>query len=294
MQAIQTKGNPVCVGLDPVADRLPAALKPTSKDPAHIARLFGTFCKAIIDVVAPLVPVVKPQAAFFEMYGAAGWQVLAEVVSHARQNGLIVVMDAKRGDIGNTATAYAQAFLDQATTSGLCSDALTINPYLGDDSMQPFLDVAAANGNGLFVLVKTSNPGGKLFQDLTAEGKMVYQHVAEYVETESLASAGKSGYGLVGAVVGATYPEQLVELRQSMPHAILLVPGFGAQGGKADDVAGAFDAQGLGAIVNSSRNIIFAHARTEFAAVTGWQRAVELATREMINQLAEVMKPASL
>jgi len=218
--------------------------------------------------------------------------VLAEVISYAREKGLIVVMDAKRGDIGSTAAAYARAYLDQASASGMCSDALTVNPYLGDDSLQPFLNVAAANGNGLFVLVKTSNPGGKLFQDLTAEGKTVYQHVAEYVETQSRESVGRSGYGLLGAVVGATYPEQLVELRRSMPHAFLLVPGFGAQGGKADDVAGAFDAQGFGAIVNSSRHIIFAHARTEFSAVTDWQRTVELAAQEMIGQLAEVVNYA--
>ncbi len=145
------------------------------------------------------------------------------------------------------------------------ADALTVSPYLGDDSLTPFVETAAERGAGVFVLVKTSNPGGRFLQDLSADGEKVYRRVAAYVELRAAASVGECGYGVVGAVVGATYPEQLIELRGAMPHAWFLVPGFGSQGGKAADVAGAFDSHGLGAIVNNSRNIIFAHERPEFA-----------------------------
>ena len=167
------------------------------------------------------------------------------------------------------------------------ADALTVSPYLGADSLEPFFELARRRACGTFVLVKTSNPGGGMFQDLLIDGAPLYRHVADAVEGWAQQSAGQCGYGAVGAVVGATYPDQLVELRRAMPHAWLLVPGYGSQGAAARDVRGAFDERGLGAIINNSRAIIFAHARKEYQQFgpARWQRAVEAATREMIDQL---------
>jgi orotidine-5'-phosphate decarboxylase len=290
---IKKQGNPVLVGLDPRFDSLPESFKSdiSPSDWVNVAKAYSAFCRAVIDVVAPLVPAVKPQAAFFEQIGPAGMDALAEIIQYARQKELLVIFDGKRNDIGSTATAYAQGILGSgsaAETSPWGADALTVSPYLGDDSLQPFIETAAQRAAGVFVLVKTSNPGGGMFQDLVAEGRPLYRHVAEYVELKAAETVGQCGYGLVGAVVGATYPQQLCELRAVMPHAWFLVPGFGSQGGTAADAAGAFDAQGLGAIVNNSRGIIFAHAsktyRERFGAAR-WQEAVEAATREMIEQL---------
>ena len=214
---------------------------------------------------------------------------MGQVIDYAQSKGLLVIVDGKRNDIGSTAEAYARGFLG-ALKAAWHADALTVSPYLGDDSVTPFVDVARQRGAGIFVLVKTSNPGGRLLQDLRCDGQPMYSHVAQHVERLAAATAGDCGYGAVGAVVGATYPEQLVELRQAMPHTWFLVPGYGSQGGQAADVAAAFDEQGMGAIVNNSRGIIFAHERPEFAALasTGdWQAAVEAATREMIEALRE-------
>ena len=213
----------------------------------------------MIDVVAPLVPAVKPQAAFFEQLGPAGMAVLAEVIHYAQQKGLLVILDGKRNDIGSTATAYAQGMLGSGGQSPWGADALTVSPYLGDDSLQPFIDVAQQRAAGIFVLVKTSNPGGKMLQDLVADGRPLYRHVAEYVERQAAKTAGAAATARSGRWSGATYPAQLAELRAAMPHTWFLVPGFGSQGGTARDVAAAFDAQGRGAIVNNSRGIIFAH-----------------------------------
>jgi len=239
--------------------------------------------------VAPLVPVVKPQAAFFEQLGPAGMRALAETISYAASEGLLVVVDGKRNDIGTTAAAYAAGYLGAATTSAWGGDALTVSPYLGADSLDPFLELAVEREAGIFVLVKTSNPGGGLFQDLIVEdGLRVYQHVARFVQDAARRTVGTCGFGAVGAVVGATYPEQLAELRQAMPNTWFLVPGFGAQGGAADDVKQAFAANGLGAVVNNSRGILFAHERKEYRdqfSAGQWQRAVEAATRLMIEQL---------
>jgi orotidine-5'-phosphate decarboxylase len=243
----------------------------------------------VIDVVAHLVPAVKPQAAFFEELGPPGMAALADVMAYARQSGLLVILDGKRNDIGSTATAYARAYLG-AESSPWGADALTVSPYLGADSIEPFVETGRNRGSGIFVLVKTSNPGGAQFQDLVCDGRPLYRHVAEFVERLAAAGAGASGYGDVGAVVGATWPEQLAELRQAMPHAWILIPGFGSQGGTARDVAGGFDSRGLGAVVNNSRGIIFAHARPDYASrfkPDDWQQAVEAATREMIAALAQ-------
>lgn len=288
--AVRRCGTPVLVGLDPRSTMLPDVLADRSAEFSReeTAQCFRTFCCEVIDVVAALVPAVKFQAAFFEQLGPPGMVALAESIEHARQCGLLVILDGKRNDIGSTAAAYADAYLGPGDRSAWGADALTANPYLGDDALQPLVNTAHRRGAGVFVLVKTSNPGGGLFQDLIAEGLPVYRHVARYVEQQAAATVGKCQYATVGAVVGATYPEQLAELREAMPHSWLLVPGFGAQGAGARDVAGAFDPQGLGAIVNNSRGIIFAFRNPQYAerfAPQRWQQAVEAATRDMIDQL---------
>ena len=290
-QAVRQRGNAVCVGLDPRWEQLPWPVTTGREDAPHgRPEAYLDFCCGVIDVVAPLVPVVKPQSAFFEELGPAGMSALGHVIRYAQEQGLLVILDAKRNDIGSTAEAYARGMLGRGQ-SAWGADALTVSPYLGEDSLTPFVDVAQERGAGLFILVKTSNPGGGLLQDLVADGRKVYRHVADLVERMSADTAGESGYGLAGTVVGATYPEQLAELRAAMPHTWFLVPGFGSQGGGAKDVAPAFDAHGGGAVINNSRGIIFAHAKKEYAERFGdqqWQKAVEAATKDMIDQLAHL------
>jgi orotidine-5'-phosphate decarboxylase len=285
--AIRAKRTPVVVGLDPRWESLPDTLRHAADETAAgKAAAYARFCRDVIDVVAPLIAAVKPQVAFFEELGPLGLTSLATVIAYARQHGLLVIVDAKRSDIGSTAAAYAAVYFGKE--AAWPADALTVSPYLGDDSLAPFVDAARQNGGGLFVLVKTSNPGGGQFQDLVSEGKPLYRHVAAHVERLAAEDAGPTGYGSVGAVVGATYPAQLAELRSAMPHAWLLIPGYGSQGATAKDVAAGFDASGLGAIVNNSRGIIFAHTRKEYAhfGPDRWQSAVEVATKDMITALA--------
>ena len=288
--AVRCCHNPVLVGLDPRAESLPKGILRDANNAGleETAAAYGQFCRGVIEAVAPLVPAVKPQAAFFEQLGPAGMAVLADVIQYAQQNGLLVILDGKRNDIGSTATAYARGMLGSGGQSPWGADALTVSPYLGDDSLQPFVEVAKERAAGIFVLVKTSNPGGGMLQDLTADGRPLYRHVAEYVERQAVDTIGDCGYGAVGAVVGATYPTQLAELRAAMPHSWFLVPGFGSQGGTAADVAAAFDAEGRGAIVNNSRGIIFAYRVKPYSDRYGearWQEAVEVATQDMIEQL---------
>lgn len=270
---------------------MPESLRSDDESYPSQARSFATFCNGVVDVVAPLVPAVKIQAAFFEELGPAGMSAMADVISHAQQRGLLVILDGKRNDIGSTAVAYARGYLGRIE-SAWHVDALTVNPYLGDDSLTPFVDVALERGCGLYVLVKTSNPGGGMLQDLVANGKKIYRRVGKHVDRLAVETIGDCGYGSVGAVVGATFPEQLAELRAAMPSTWFLVPGFGSQGGTAADVAPAFDERGRGAIVNNSRGIIFAHCRGEYArfGATRWQEAVEAATHAMIDQLRTVVK----
>ncbi len=286
--AVDKTGSVTCVGLDPRKSLLPSPIRAavSGDSPDAWAAAYTQFCTEIIDVVADLVPCVKPQAAFFEQLGPAGMISLGEVIAYARRAGLLVITDGKRNDIGSTATAYADAYLGQTSPWG--SDSLTVSPYLGRDSLEPFVEVCNERAAGIFVLVKTSNPGGGLLQDRETDGQTVYARVAEVVTELNASRIGESGYGPVGAVVGATYPEQLAEMRAAMPRSWILVPGFGAQGGGAADVMAAFDEKGLGAIVNNSRHIIFAHAREEFRDTFGdtrWQDAVAAATREMNDQL---------
>ncbi|MCA9089497.1 MAG: orotidine-5'-phosphate decarboxylase [Planctomycetaceae bacterium] len=294
--AIRAKGTPALVGLDPRWEQLPAPLKAKAEAGGGScyeiqARAFEEFCLRIIDVVADLVPAVKPQSAFFEDSGPAGVAALQRVIQAARDKGLIVICDAKRGDIGSTAEAYARAYLagEDPSSAPFAADALTVNPYMGADTLQPFIDRAAACGGGLYVLVRTSNPGSGEFQNRLTEGQSLYQRVAEVVEKLNVDSHPARGYGSIGAVVGATYPEELGELRALMPHTPLLIPGYGSQGGTSADTSAGFDQAGLGAIVNSSRGIIFAHRKGPFAVAdeSHWESSVEAATRAMIDDLAQ-------
>ena len=284
--AVTRAGTPVVVGLDPRWQELPEDLKSGSEDDrCGRSNIYLRFCREVIDVVQNRVALVKPQVAFFEQLGPPGMQALVEIIRYAHERGLIVIADGKRNDIGSTAEAYADAWL--GTTSAWQADALTVSPYLGDDSLEPFVAAAREREAGLFVLAKTSNPGGGQFQDLATAGRPVYRHVADHIERLAVADAGSSGYGSVGAVVGATYPGQLAELRAALPHAWLLVPGFGSQGGSSRDVAPAFDPRGLGAVINNSRGIIFAFRRREFGHLKSsqWQDAVAQATDDMIASL---------
>jgi orotidine-5'-phosphate decarboxylase len=284
--AITARRTPACIGLDPRLAALPPALAPArDAGPQDVAATFARFCRDVIDVIAPLVAIVKPQLACFESLGPHGMTALADVILHAHSLGLLVLADGKRGDIGSTAEAYAAGWLG----GPWAADALTVNPYLGLDSLEPFVQAAAHRGAGIFVLVKTSNPGSRDYQDLDAGDRPLFAHVAAGVESLAARTADATGYGCVGAVVGATWPEQLGSLRSQMPHAWILVPGFGRQGGSAADAAGAFDADGLGGIVVSARDVIFAHARPEMNAGLDdaqWQSAVERACRDMIERIA--------
>ncbi len=299
---IKLTGNAVCVGLDPRWESLPTEIRDSAESrpldpPSSWAVAYREFCMRVINVVAPLVPVVKPQVAFFEQCGPAGMLALRDVIRHARQQGLIVIADAKRGDIGSTAEAYADAWLagedPDAATWG--ADALTVNPYLGADTLEPFVKTAVARQAGLYVLVRTSNPGAARFQDVSDAGGTLFQHVADVVTELSSRSRGEGnanltngGYGSIGAVVGATYPGELIELRQRMAGVPFLIPGYGAQGGTAADVRAALDKQGLGAVINSSRGIIFAIDREPYRSrfqPHQWEAAVEQATRDMIADL---------
>jgi len=277
------------VGIDPRWDSLPQSIRAGigSNDKRAMAEATGRYCRLIIEAVQDAVPVVKPQAAFFEQLGPYGMVELFHVVQCAQQAGLVVLMDGKRGDIGSTAEAYADGYLGHASPWGC--DALTVNPYLGSDTIQPFLQTANERGAGIFVLVKTSNPGSGFLQDLIVDGAPVYRKIAEFVQQSCSSSLGKSGYGNCGAVVGATYPEQLGELRAVMPNSWLLIPGYGAQGGAASDVISGYDPQGLGAIVNSSRGIIFAYQQPAYLHLD-WQEAVARAAREMRDLLPRPAK----
>jgi orotidine-5'-phosphate decarboxylase len=301
--AVQSKRTCALVGLDPRFDWLPADIvehwQKELDDPWAIrAAAFEEFCVRIIDVVAGLVPAVKPQAAFFEELGPDGTLALARVMRYARAQGLMVICDAKRGDIGTTAEAYARAYLAGADPHAApwAADALTVNPYLGFDTLQPFIDVAVSRGAGLYVLVKTSNPGSADLQDRVVNGQPLYRTVADRVEALSAVLRQDHEYGPLGAVVGATYPAQLQELRTAMPHVPLLVPGYGSQGGTADDVRSAVRADGQGALINSSRAINFAFRSGPFAEQFGprqWEAAVEAATRQMIADLSMVHSAAT-
>lgn len=304
-QRIQQTHTPALVGIDPRFDWLPEEFRRRAHSHpggtrVSMAKAFLEFSFELLNLVAPLVPAVKPQAAFFEQLGLPGLAALHAVMSTARRLGLIVIADAKRGDIGSTAEAYADGWLAGADPDAAAwpADALTINPWLGADSLQPFVDVAAKRGAGLYVLVRTSNPGAAQFQDRASDGVPLYQTVADVVTQLSASTrTADDTWGSVGAVVGATWPAQLTSLRATMPGVPFLVPGYGAQGGTSADTAGAFAADGFGAIVNSSRGINFAWRRKPFSEQFGeqrWQEAVVAAVHEMIADLAANTPAANL
>ncbi len=252
LRKIEEKKSPLCLGLDPHFHLIPDHLK---KDGVKPAQSILTFLTGIIEAVHDLVPCVKIQTAFFEIFGSAGIEALEKTSLFAKEKGLFVILDGKRNDIGSTAEAYAEAYLGNFRPY----DALTVNPYLGSDGIIPFIEKCDANGKGIFILVKTSNPSGGEFQDLSVGDELLHEHVARKVAIWGRNSVGASGFSSIGAVVGATYPDELKLLRKDMAAQIFLVPGYGAQGGSAEDVAPAFYKGGKGAIVNSSRGILFAY-----------------------------------
>lgn len=298
---IRQKRSFVVVGLDPRAEALPShlltAAHQTADSPLEaIAAAFLQFNRAIVDAVVPLVVAVKPQIAFYERYGPAGVQAFAETVRYARQHGLLVIADAKRGDIGSTAAAYADAFLGTAPVDGDSTapvfdvDAMTVNPYLGTDGIAPFIEAGRRYGKGLFVLVRTSNPSAGDLQDLDTPEGPLYQAVGRLVHQWSENTEGEAGYRFVGAVVGATYPAEASELRNIMPRSFFLVPGYGTQGAMAEDVVPCFNPDGLGTVVNAARSIIYAYRsapwRDRFTDQQFAQAATAAATqmRDEINE----------
>jgi orotidine-5'-phosphate decarboxylase len=291
---IRRVGNPVVVGIDPRPEELPPGfLDQFPGTHQGVADALTRFGSEVVDVVASLVAAVKFQAAFYEAYGPPGMAALYATVEHAHNKGLIVIFDGKRNDIGSTAEAYARAYLGKVPVGGVFhlswhADATTVNPYFGTDGINPFLKVAAREHKGVFVVVRTSNASAREFQDLVADGKPLYRHVADRLRQWAQPYAGADGYSLLGAVVGATYPSQLAELRDALPGVLFLVPGFGTQGGTSAEVAPAFDENGLGAIINNSRGITFAYERAAYHGRFGndWQAAVACATRDMIDDLA--------
>ena len=269
IENIIEKQNPTVAGLDPKLDYVPASIRDAcfaqyGKTLEGAAAALLAFNKAIIDQICDIVPAIKPQAAYYEMYGWQGVRALAETIAYAQQKGMFVMTDGKRNDIGTTMEAYATAHLGTTDVAGEAidafgADALTVNGYLGTDGIRPLVKICQEKDKGIFVLVKTSNPSSGELQDLKlTNGASVYEQMGRMCEQWGEALPGKYGYSGVGAVVGATYPEQLKEMREKAPHTFFLVPGYGAQGGGAQDAKNAFDKNGLGAIINSSRGIMCA------------------------------------
>lgn len=257
----------VCLGIDPRPEEHPLTHPERfDGDPAQVAKAVVYYFQAIIEATHGTVACYKLQSAFFEVLGIPGLIAMAQLIADVRARGIPVILDAKRGDIGATAAAYAQAYLGRGV---FASDALTVSPYLGVDSLEPFAEQAARAERGLFVLVKTSNPGSQDLQDAAlGSSERLFERVAALVTRLAEPHRGASGYAPVGAVVGATHPAALGELRAQLPYSVLLVPGYGAQGGGADDVAAAFDERGLGAVVNSSRALTYVTPEADFAART--------------------------
>ena len=267
IEKIIEKQNPTCVGLDTSFDYLPDEMKEGIKDFSGVANAIFAFNKEIIDHIHDIVPAVKIQIAYYEMYGYCGLTAFLNTITYAKARGMVVIVDAKRNDIGATAGCYSKAYLGETDVNGtklqaFHGDMLTVNGYLGTDGIQPFLDDMKKFDKGIFVLVKTSNPSGGELQDMMlADGRTVYELMGALVERWGAGSVGKYGYSDVGAVVGATYPTEAAKLRKQLSHTFFLVPGYGAQGGSADMIRNCFDANGLGAIVNNSRGILCAYKK---------------------------------
>ncbi len=273
MEKIVETQNPTVVGLDPKLDYVPEYIKNEAfSEDGYTLKAAGKalfrFNKGIIDAICDIVPAIKPQAAYYEMYGYYGVKALAKTVEYAKSKGIYVITDGKRNDIGATMEAYTNAHLGTVKVGDRVlepfgADALTVNGYLGSDGIEPLLEACRIYDKGIFVLVKTSNKSSGELQDRLIDGKPVYEIMGEMCEKWGETAPGAYGYTSVGAVVGATYPEQLKEMREKLPHTFFLVPGYGAQGGGAEGVAKAFDKNGRGAIVNSSRAVMCAYKKEE-------------------------------
>lgn len=296
IEGIAEKQNPTVAGLDPKLAYIPDFIKEeayakygkTLNGAAYAILQFNT---ALIDALCDIVPAVKPQAAYYEMYGWQGVKTLCYTIEYAKSKGMFVITDGKRNDIGATMEAYATAHLGTTDVEGEAieafgTDALTVNGYLGSDGIMPLLKICSEKDKGIFVLVKTSNPSSGELQDKKLDdGSTIYAAMGKMCEGWGEQLVGKYGYSCVGSVVGATYTEQLDELRKALPHTFFLVPGYGAQGGGAKDVAPAFDKNGLGAVINSSRGIMCAWQKEKCAP----QDFAAAARREAIRMRDEIV-----
>ena len=296
IEKIQKTKAPICVGLDPMLSYVPEHIVKKAFD-AYGETLEGAaeaiwqYNKEIIDNTYDLIPAVKPQIAMYEQFGIEGLVVYKKTVDYCHEKGLVVIGDAKRGDIGSTSAAYATGHLGKVQVgsksySGFDTDILTVNPYLGTDGVKPFVEACNANDKGIFVLVKTSNPSSGEFQDRLIDGRPLYELVAEkVVEWGNMSMDG--AYSNVGAVVGATYPEMSKILRKLMPKTYFLVPGYGAQGGTAKDLMHCFNEDGLGAVVNSSRGIIAAYKQEKYAKF-GPEHFAEASRQAVVDMIADI------
>lgn len=303
VRKIAVMENPTVLGLDPKLDYIPDFIKEYAEQifpeeaAKATAKALWLFNKAIIDSTCDIVPAVKVQYAYYEMYGIEALKTMLLTIRYAQKKGMLVISDAKRNDIGSTATAYAEGILgntdlllgENMPMTG--SDAVTVNPYLGIDGVKPFIDVAKRDGKGVFCLVRTSNPSAGDFQDLKlGDGRMVYEAVAAKVNEWGEELIGEEGFSSLGAVVGATWPEQAVQLRKAMPKAIILVPGYGAQGASADDAVASFTADGKGSIVNASRSIMTAWKKNSDLKPEEFAMAARLEAEDMKNKLNAALK----
>ena len=299
IEKIVEKQNPTVAGLDPKLSYIPDFIKEEAfakygKTLEGAAEAILVYNKALIDALCDIVPAVKPQAAYYEMYGWQGVRALTETIAYAKSKGMFVITDGKRNDIGTTMEAYATAHLgvtdvDGTEAAAFGADALTVNGYLGADGIVPVINVSKKMDTGMFVLVKTSNPSSGELQNLELEGsETIYLHMGNLCEEWGKELMGKYGYSGVGAVVGATYPQQLTELRKELTHTFFLVPGYGAQGGTAKDIAGAFDSNGLGAIVNSSRGIMCAWQKEDGCKPEDFAAAARREAEKMKKLITDV------
>ena len=295
IEKIEQMQNPTVAGLDPKLDYVPGFIKERCFDKYSetlkgAAKALLEFNKGLIDALYDIVPAVKPQAAYYEMYGAAGLKALYKTQEYARSKGMYVITDGKRNDIGTTMEAYAAAHLGKVKVGNeeyepFLGDALTVNGYLGSDGIKPLIRTCLENDKGIFVLVKTSNPSSGELQDKLIDGEPIYEYMGKMCENWGKELPGAYGYSGVGAVVGATYPEQIKRLREILPNTFFLIPGYGAQGATAADIAAAFDKNGLGGIVNSSRGIMCAYQKQKCDE----REFAEAARREAIRMRDEIM-----
>ena len=301
IEKIKATNAPIVVGLDPTMKFVPeyikqAAFQEKGETLEGAAEAVWQYNKGIVDAVYDLIPAVKPQVAMYEQFGIPGMITFKKTVDYCKEKGLVVIGDVKRGDIGSTSEAYAVGHLGRVqigskSYSPFDEDFATVNPYLGSDGVKPFLKVCKEEKKGIFVLVKTSNPSSGELQDRLVDGKPVYELVGEQVAAWGEECMGNGAYSYVGAVVGATYPEQGKILRKVMPKTFILVPGYGAQGGKGADLVHFFNEDGLGAIINSSRGIIAAYQQEQYAhfGERGYADAARAAVIAMREDIAEAL-----